>query len=822
MEPPACQLPALGVVTGADSDKVASDMCMDLGTAVVGRQFTRRINVRDGFPPYEFSLVTPLPDNSTLVIDSATGVITGTLRAPTPDAVNVMDDPGTPLVDESVPVTVSCLPQVVTFMVRIQDNNPDTLFDDFTFTFCMTIAPIDQATVRIEEATNVDTLTPPSSPPATFIGEAPGMVVFPPGPPFPDNSNDGLVNDLPSGLQRQPYRYQLHANGGNIFGGTPVLTTFNPVDSDDLSNFPGWITPNSAGIFSATNGPSTYTFTADDRFADFPTTSDPVLLDLVVRSTNDFGLPGSTEQVFLDVFDPTYVPGVPTIPVSAFGSLCVGSQGIIVNLANPLTATLPPDPLDPQDTVHDGDQWTITYDAFTDPLVAFELDPDSPPLPEGMTLSSTGLIGGTPSRAGDYTFLVLMIKTNPDTGEEEERITQQLFIHIEAGPVTSQFVIQTGSINLDFGRTNADSLRFTMYVAKDLVNSPAQLDGATLEVSIGQQLSDVLTPFHLSEHILGGSLNFGGRGINWPPKTVPGQPANLYFQDARVLVQPLNPNNGLMKIFVSNVNLKDAIGAGFVAFADAIEVPITISITGGPANLNLTFDEVVTFDYTQRANRGILTTYKGPLGATLGIGQFMVNSARGRIVFDPPTGSDTLDMTLSGFIRAADRLPIDFSDATFPVPAGHTKVLSILMGGQCVMQLEDPSGTVGFKQVGVGPDTIVIRPPKTLAVDPHDRTGISQFIINNRTGTFTLRTVAPAVNAAKILGSPDPGGLIGGIADADPGYVILPNFLFEVNLVIRLTDRDDTVMPPTETPINSYDFRYNVVLFRKGNTIGLR
>ncbi|GMV79355.1 MAG: hypothetical protein AMXMBFR7_05390 [Planctomycetota bacterium] len=775
-DPPTCTLPEFVVITGSDTDTLPA--CYDLGDAVVNRQFTRRINVRDGYPPYEFSTVAPLPDNCTLSIDSATGILTGILRAPTPE----VHDGAILYADYDA----SCLPvNDVMFTIRVEDQNPDPLAKNLEdIIYCMTVEPILEGGLPfIEDATNVVT-------PST-VGS--GGVRFPPPIAFPtDSSADMLMNDLPTGLQRSPYQYQLHANGGDRFGGGSLSTTFTPISVGDASNFAGFITPNASGIHSGLNGSATYTFEVDELSGTLGGSA--VFLDLVVTSSNDIGLAGSTQQVFLDVFDPTFVQGV-TTPVFLVPQLCVGSLGIIINLSNPVLANAPPDSDTTQDNIHDGDIWRITYEAFTPPDVEFFLDQDSPQLPEGMSISIDGLISGTPSRAGDYTFLIEMIKYNSDTGDEEDRITQQFFLRINPGPVTSQFVLTQASGRIDFGKLSADQLRLSMFVAKDILRSGAQLNGATLEIVIGQG-EDTFT---LSEHISGTlALGIGG-GVSWPPKLLSGQPTNLYAGDARVLVDNFNPNTGLIKIFMAGLDLKDTLAdatdiAVLAGTYPLLEIPMTVSITGGSGNLALRFDEIVTFDFTQRSSVGLLSLPKGPLAATTGIGQFMVNAASGRIVFDPTTASDTLALTLKGFIRAPDRAPIDLTGL---LDANNR--LEMLLGGQCVLHV-DPMETADFAKVSATGFAIKTK----SATIP-----VQLFQVNNKTGAFIIKTRAPATNAAIIQGAQDPGG-------ADPGLVINAVHPFDISVVFRVVDN------ATDLPINGYDFRYTVTMFRHGTSLNLK
>ncbi len=55
IDPPFVFLPPFSVISGADSDAAVSmTPCFDLGDAVVNREFTRIINVANGYPPYCF------------------------------------------------------------------------------------------------------------------------------------------------------------------------------------------------------------------------------------------------------------------------------------------------------------------------------------------------------------------------------------------------------------------------------------------------------------------------------------------------------------------------------------------------------------------------------------------------------------------------------------------------------------------------------------------------------------------------------------------------------------------------------------------------
>lgn len=785
---PACTVPPPDFVTGHESSTSAT--CYDLGTVVVNREFTRLINVRDGTPPFVFSILTstvPRPQNSVLTL-SGTGqssvLVTGIFRGRSPNDGACLPHEGGPAVPPAAPDDYHV------FELEVEETLSGTVDTQF---FC----------IRLEEITDVNTeIGNPSG--DEFIIEdlttvAPVIDPFTFGNPVPvgfapDSGVDGdPLNDLPNGLQRQPYNYQLHINGGFRTGGD-LITPLDYTPADDVTpfNHDGAIAPDTTSVFAGlTDG--TYTFEVADVDTDG-------VFDLLVSSDVDPGLTGSTTQIFNDVMGAGgLVPGGEV--------LCIGSLGVRMNTAAPPA----PGGLDPFDTVKIGDVWVMDVTAFEPPDIIFELHPDSTDMPPGLSLSEDGLISGTPDIAGDFTFVVLAQQVertdDPDTGEEIVTVlketVRQLFLRVDPGPISSQFVLTKGQVTFDFGQTSGDTLRLNLLLAKDLLKDFSQLEGATFDLEIGSNNDRIV----LSNLITENGLTFGPQGrIDYPPQLALGDPPGKYANDPNILVKPLNPNLGGMNLFISNISLKKAMGAATLGASGIMVVPISILITGiqtdsGPIDLRL--DELVSFNYTKRSLGASSTMPKGFAAATAGVGQFIIAPANGKIIFDPTTGSDTLSMTLKGFLR--DNVPIaPLLTPGNPVPTSLSDTrMDVLLGLQC--------GMSSLLEGGVAPSTTIKNTTsanglggKLIIKCTDPEVPVALFALNKATGAFVMKLRSPATNVGLIAGLVPPDSLV---LDVDDPFVL--------TVRIRIyQDSDDTNVV--------IDATYSLVLFRKGKKLNLK
>jgi hypothetical protein len=648
---------------------------------------------------------------------------------------------------------------VVSFEVRITDQDPAAAPINATFSLVVNPA-VDKENVPVEfagkafyleDATNVvrgGTIDPSAanSPPAPFSGRS-----------------DGIGrNDLPTALQRQAFQYQLHVNGGNRFGGTvqDQEDGFVPSDSEATDTFPGAITASDSSLFAGETG-GTYTCTAKDDDEDGQ-------LDLLVTSDCDPWLEDGT-QVFSGAFS-----GTDRI-------LHIGSVGVRILLhAVPAGRRIYP-----------GDAWTIEVEGFTEPVTRYFLHPDWPEMPEGLRLDTDGLIEGSPARAGDYTFIVVAQQYDKDPEEEDSRLLntalRQYFIRVAVAPISSKFVMDRVGFKVDFGEVNKDSLRFNLMIAKEQLKDFSQLKGATFDIIIGGNTENQVT---LSEEV-GSTLEFGGYGkIDYPPPLLVGEQTNKYQGKPWVLVEPLNPNLGLLKVFIERLTLAEAIGADMVGTAGEVEVPVTVMIDGvavGTEQKSLRLDEIVVFTYRKGKARASGTIPPGPLAASQDIGQFFIGPASGDIVFDAATGCDTLQMRLQGYLRDWKRQPLIRKS----IPAS-AKVY-IHLGALCGFQ-----GIFG---------QFFLKGNKLVMENGDATVPVKSLIIDEAKGTFRMEWRAPATNAARIQGE-------------NNGLVILPEKPFAVSVRIRILD--EKVAGTTADDVLYFDAQYQLVLYREGNKIGLR
>ncbi|MCK6472395.1 MAG: hypothetical protein L6R28_11680 [Planctomycetes bacterium] len=785
---PACTVPPPDFVTGHESSTSAT--CFDLGTVVVNREFTRIINVRDGTPPFTFSILTgtvPRPQNSVLTLSSAgqsSILLTGTFRGRSPDDGACLPHEGGPNVPPAAPDDYHV------FELEVEETLSGTIDTQF---FCIRLEEITDVNTEIgntsgdefiiEDLTNVAPVIDPLGfgspvPPAPFLGTSDGV----------------SFNDLPNALQRQPYNYQLHINGGFRTGGD-LITPLDYTPSDDLTlfNHAGAIAPDTTSVFSGLSD-GTYTFEVADVDSDG-------VFDLLVSSDVDPGLTGSTTQTFNDVMG---AGGV--VPGGAV--LCIGSLGVRMNTAAPPI----PGGTDPVDTVKIGDVWVMDVTAFEPPDIIFSLHPDSTDMPPGLSLSEDGLVSGTPDIAGDYTFIVIAQQVertdDPDTGEEIitvlKEAVRQIFLRVDPGPINSQFVLTKGQVTFDFGHADSDTMRLNLLLAKDLLRDFSQLEGATFDLEIGANNDRIVLSSLLTE----GPLTFGPQGsIDYPPQLAIGDEPGKYASDPNILVKPLNPNLGGLNLFISNISLKKAMDAASLGASGIMVVPISIVITGiqtdsGPLDLRL--DELVSFAFKKRSLGASSTMPKGFAGATAGVGQFIIAPANGSIIFDPTTGSDTLSMTLKGFLR--DNVPIaPLLTPGNPVPTTLADTrMDVLLGLQCGMStLMEGGGVAPFTTIknttsanGLGGKLII------TCTDPD--VPVALFALNKATGAFVMKLRSPATNAGLIAGLVPPDSLV---LDVDDPFVL--------TVRIRLYQESDN----TNVVI---DATYSLVLFRKGRKLNLK
>lgn len=786
---PACAVPPPEFITGHESDTVPT--CYDLGTVVVNREFTRIINVRDGTPPFTFSILTstvPRPQNSVLTI-SPTGqssiLVTGTFRGRSPDDGACLPHENGPNVPLANPDDYHA------FEIEVEETLSGTIE---TQVFCIRLEEITDVNTEIGNPSGdefiIEDLTTVTANIDPFTFGNPVPVGF-----APDSGADGdLFNDLPNGLQRQPYNYQLHINGGFRTGGDLLPMVYTPIDDDvNAFNHDGAIAPDTTSVFSGLTA-GTYTFEVADVDTDG-------VFDLLVSSDVDPGLTGSTTQTFNDVMG---AGGV----VLGGDLLCIGSLGVRINTA------APPDPgPNPLDTVKIGDIWEMEVTPFEPPDIIFSLHPDSTDMPPGLSLSEDGLISGTPAIAGDYTFVVVAQQVertdDPDTGEEIITVLQetvrQIFLRVDPGPISSQYVLTKGQVAFNFGNTDGDSLRLNLILAKDLLKDFSQLAGATFDIEIGATNDRIV----LSELLTEGPLTFNPQGqINYPPQLALGDAPNKYVNDPRVLVKPLNPNLGSLNLFISNISLKKAMEAASQGAAGTMVTPISLIITGiqtdsGPLDLRL--DELVSFDYKKKNLGASSTMPKGFLGATSGVGQYIIAPAGGTIIFDPTTGSDTLKLTLKGILR--DNVPVaPLLTATNPAPAVALSDLrmDVLLGLQCGMSSLLEGG-------GVAPGTTIKNTTsanglggKLLIKCTDPEVPVALFALNKATGAFVMKLRSPATNAALIAGLVPPESLV---LDAEDPYVLTVRIR-----IFQESDNSNIVIDGT----------YSVVLFRKGKKLNLK
>lgn len=784
---PACSVPPPTFVTGHESTTSAT--CYDLGTVVVNREFTRIINVRDGTPPFTFSILTgtlPRPQNSVLTLSSSgqsSILVTGIFRGRSPNDGACLpheNGPNVPLANPDdyhafeveVEETLSGTVETQVFCVRLEeitDVNTEignTSGDEFIVEDLTNVAPV------------IDPLGFGSPVPTGFLGTSTGTD----------------FDDLPNALQRQPFNYQLHINGGFRTGGD-LITPLEYTPADDVTpfNHDGAIAPDTTSVFAGlTDG--TYTFEVADVDTDG-------VFDLIVSSDVDPGLTGSTTQTFNDVMG---VGGI----VPGGDVLCIGSLGVRMNTAAPPIPAVG----DPLDTVKIGDVWVMDVTAFEPPDLIFSLHPDSTDMPPGLSLSEDGLISGTPAIAGDYTFVVLAQQVersdDPDTGEEIvtelKETVRQVFLRVDPGPISSQFILTKGQVTFDFGHSDGDSLRLNLLLAKDLLKDFSQLAGASFDLEIGSSNDRIV----LSGLLTDGELTFNPIGqINYPPQLALGDSPGKYAKDPRVLVKPLNPNLGGMNLFIANISLKKAMEAASMGAAGIMVAPISIRINGiqtdsGPLDLRL--DELVSFNYKKKSLGASSTMPKGFAAATSGVGQFLIAPANGSIIFDPTTGSDTLKMTMKGVLR--DNVPIaPLLTPGNPVPTTLADTrMDILMGLQCGMSTLLEGG-------GVAPSTTIKNTTSSNGLggkliikctDPD--VPVALFALNKATGAFVMKLRSPATNVAVIAGLVAPDSLV---LDVDDPFVL--------TVRIRIyQDSDDTNVV--------IDATYSLVLFRKGKKLNLK
>ncbi len=782
--PPTCGLPQATFVSGGDSSAAAGvfpvappatplETCFDLGSVVVNREFTRTINVMDGFPPYEFRIEARAdnePNNGDIDIIAAADGVSAKFVAATNNDTGAQLRASTPeLQPPPALLDGSFLPQFKLVDIIITDQNPDPALATRKQTYCFTVLPVIEGdgNFSIIDLTNI----------TGGIGVIdPALNGGNPVPPPIDNvtvltASDGTsFNDLPTGLQSQAYEYQLHTNGGDIQEpdgvdedeGEVVFGAFTGVLADplDTENFPGAIQPAPSIYGGRVDG--SYTFTAVDRDGD-------TAIDLEVSYTGTDPDEIASDQVFLDVMG---VGGVP-----AARTLSIGSLGVQVSIQ---TRT------DPDQLVHVGDVWTINVTGLKTPFnEVFSLHPDSPPLPDGLRLEESGLITGIPGRSGDYSFLVNVERFGPEGSANEElvlnRTTRQLFIRITGAPVNSNFVISSGGFRLNFGKQRRDSMSLHMFISKGTLRDFSQLKGASFNMIVG---NDPETRVRLSS-LTTAPLRFTKSGqLKYPPNIKTGNTAGQFISQPRVNVKAF-ADTGSLRISISRLDLSEAVQAAGAGVGGTLEVPMTVTISGGDGKLALNFDEIASFAYRTTGSSGRGQVIRGPGGATLNVGQFIIPDASGRITFDANQGgSDTLDMTLKGFLRLPQRLPIQ-SPLIPPTADVH-----ILVGAQCVYEGD-------FSDFVLKGQKLILN-NRDPGVSPLP---LEQMIIDNRKGTFIMKLRSPGTNVATIQGAT--GGLI--IDSTDP---------FNMNIRIRfLTDGGGPVI---------FDAQYALLLFRQGNTLSTR
>jgi hypothetical protein len=434
---------SLPVLPAATTPVPVSIGAASLGAGKIGAGYGASLSASGGTPGYTWSIASgSLPAGLTL---SAAGVISGTPTASGNSTFTVaVQDSGSPAQTASVPesITVSPAALSVTSASLTAAKNGNSYSATLSasggtpgYTWSVSSGSLPAGLTL--SAAGVISGTPTGSGSSTFT-----IAVQDSGSPAQTASVQQSITVSPAGLAITSTNLAAGKNGNQYSaplsanGGTPGYTW-----SVSSGNLPAGLTLSSAGVISGTptaSGSSTFTIAVQDSGSPAQTASAQESITvsaagLAITSTNlaagkngnqysaplnaNGGTPGYTWSVSsgnlpagLTLSSTGVISGTPTgsgsstftIAVQDSGSpaLTASAQESITVAAAPATLTITSTTLGAAQT---GNQYSTTLNA-SGGTPGYTWSVSSGNLPAGLTLSSTGVISGTPTASGSSTF----------------------------------------------------------------------------------------------------------------------------------------------------------------------------------------------------------------------------------------------------------------------------------------------------------------------------------------------------------------------------------------------------------------------------------